>query len=68
MNIKSKIRAIPDYPIKGIMFRDISTLLSDPQGLNEVITQLIEIYGKDKYDFIPQENIKQFVTEINIGQ
>jgi len=51
MNIKSKIRAIPDYPIKGIMFRDISTLLSDPQGLNEVITQLIEIYGKDKYDF-----------------
>ena len=49
--IKSKIRTIPDYPIDGIMFRDISTLLSDPEGLNDVINNLKEIYTNEKYDF-----------------
>tara|TARA_B110000438_G_scaffold293554_1_gene333605 strand:- start:114 stop:647 length:534 start_codon:yes stop_codon:yes gene_type:complete len=51
MSIKSKIRTIPDYPIEGIMFRDISTLLADPMGLNEVVTKLAQRYSNNKYDF-----------------
>jgi adenine phosphoribosyltransferase len=35
--IKAKIRTIPDFPKKGIQFRDITTLLSDPEGLKETI-------------------------------
>jgi hypothetical protein len=35
--IKSKIRIIPDYPKKGIMFRDITTLIKDPVGFRLVI-------------------------------
>ena len=35
--IKDKIRTIPDFPKKGIMFRDITTLLADPEGLKMTI-------------------------------
>ena len=35
MSIKSRIRTIPDHPKPGVMFRDITTLLLDPQGLRE---------------------------------
>lgn len=37
MNLKSLIRDIPDFPKPGIMFRDITTLLRDPQGLRYTI-------------------------------
>lgn len=36
MDFKSIIRDIPDFPQKGIIFRDITPLLSDPQGLAEI--------------------------------
>ena len=45
MSIKSKIRAIPDYPIPGIMFRDITTLLKDTEGFKDTIDILVERYG-----------------------
>ncbi len=35
--IKSKIRAVPDFPKQGIMFRDITTLLSDSEGMKKVL-------------------------------
>ena len=45
MSIKSHIRAIPDYPSKGVMFRDITTLLKDPEGLRISIAQFVERYA-----------------------
>ncbi len=51
MTIKSKIRTVPDYPKKGIMFRDITTLLKDPEGLKEVIDTLAQRYSDKKYRF-----------------
>ena len=39
-SLKSKIRTIPNWPKEGIMFRDITTLLLDPQGLKETIQLL----------------------------
>ena len=39
MDLKSVIRTIPDYPKPGIMFRDITTLLGDSQGLKAAIAQ-----------------------------
>ena len=44
MPIKSKIRTIPDHPVKGIEFRDISTLIADPEGLQLVVQGLQERY------------------------
>jgi adenine phosphoribosyltransferase len=51
MPIKSKIRTIPDYPKKGIMFRDITTLIKDPVGLRLVIDNFTQRYIKGAVDF-----------------
>ncbi|MEA2084009.1 MAG: adenine phosphoribosyltransferase [Thermodesulfobacteriota bacterium] len=51
MSIKSKIRAIPDYPKKGIMFRDITTLIKDPLGFRLVIDNLTQRYTGGDIDF-----------------
>jgi adenine phosphoribosyltransferase len=54
MTIKSKIRTIPDYPKKGIMFRDITTLIKDPVGFRLVIDGLTQRYIGEtkKFDLI----------------
>ncbi|TAN43849.1 MAG: adenine phosphoribosyltransferase [Nitrospirae bacterium] len=51
MPIKSKIRTIPDYPKKGIMFRDITTLIKDPVGFRLVIDNFTQRYIKGDHDF-----------------
>src|SRR4028119_2216226 len=42
MDVKSLIREIPDFPKPGILFRDITTLLRDPEGLRYTIDTLTE--------------------------
>ena len=49
--IKSKIRTIKDYPKKGIMFRDVTTLIKDPVGFRLVIDSLTQRYIHEDYDF-----------------
>jgi adenine phosphoribosyltransferase len=51
MPIKSKIRTIPDHPKKGIMFRDITTLIKDPVGFRLVIDNLTQRYINNEIDF-----------------
>ena len=51
MPIKSKIRTIPDHPKKGIMFRDITTLIKDPVGFRLVIDGLTQRYIKGDMSF-----------------
>jgi adenine phosphoribosyltransferase len=51
MSIKSRIRTIPDHPKPGIQFRDITTLLQDPEGLRLAVEGLAEPFrgmGIDK--------------------
>ncbi len=50
MNLKSKIREIPDWPIKGVNFKDISTIIEDPASLKYVIDKLLEPYQCQKID------------------
>jgi adenine phosphoribosyltransferase len=54
MPIKSRIRTVPDYPKKGIMFRDITTLIKDPVGFRLVIDSLTQRYiaGDAKFDAV----------------
>ena len=49
MNLKSFIRSIQDYPKKGILFRDITTLIKDKDAFAEAISQIVE--RSKKYDF-----------------
>ena len=46
-DLKSMIRTIPDFPKKGIMFRDITTILQNKDGFAYVIDKFYERY-KDK--------------------
>ena len=52
MSIKSKIRTIQNYPIDGVMFRDITTLFKDPEGLREAINIFAERYKDMQIDKI----------------
>jgi len=49
MNLKDFIRSIPDYPKKGILFRDITTLIKNEKAFEETINQIIE--KTQKFDF-----------------
>jgi adenine phosphoribosyltransferase len=51
MPIKSRIRTVPDYPQKGIMFRDITTLIKDPVGFRLVIDNFTQRYMKKDLSF-----------------
>lgn len=51
MPIKSRIRTIPDHPKKGIMFRDITTLIKDAVGFRLVIDSLTQRYIKGDVGF-----------------
>jgi len=51
MPIKGRIRTIPDYPKKGIMFRDITTLLKDPVGFRLVIDNFTQRYVQSEMKF-----------------
>jgi adenine phosphoribosyltransferase len=54
MSIKSRIRTVENYPKKGIMFRDITTLIKDPVGFRLAIDSLTQRYveGAVKFDVI----------------
>ena len=49
MNLKDYIRSISDYPKKGILFRDITTLIKDENAFAETINQIVE--RSKKYNF-----------------
>ncbi len=40
MDLRDRIRDIPDFPSPGILFKDITPLLADPEGLDDAVTQL----------------------------
>jgi len=52
MDIKSLIRTVPHFPKKGIMFRDITTLIKDAKGFKKVIDDLTERYKDKKIDVV----------------
>src|SRR5210317_838281 len=63
MPIKSKIRSIPDYPKKGIMFRDITTLIQDPVGFRLSIDNFTQRYlhGEVQFDIIVGIEARGFI-------
>jgi len=61
MNLKNFIRSIPDYPKKGILFRDITTLIKDEKAFAESINQIVEKSKKFKIDKIAAIESRGFV-------
>jgi adenine phosphoribosyltransferase len=61
MDLKNYIRSIPDYPKKGILFRDITTLIKDEKAFKETINQIIERSNNIKFDKIAAIESRGFV-------
>ena len=61
MDLKKYIRSIPDYPKKGILFRDITTLIKDKDAFKDCIDQMSEIINKLNYDKIAAIESRGFI-------
>ena len=61
MDLKEYIRSIPDYPKKGILFRDITTLTKNEKAFEETVNQIIERSKKYKVDKIAAIESRGFV-------
>ena len=61
MNLKDFIRSIPDYPKKGILFRDITTLIKDEKAFSETINQIVERSKKIEFNKIAAVESRGFV-------
>ena len=61
MNLKDYIRSIPNYPKKGILFRDITTLIKDERAFAETINQIVEKSKKFQFDKIAAIESRGFV-------
>ena len=61
MDLKEYIRSIPDYPKKGILFRDITTLIKNEKAFEETVNLIIERSKKYKVDKIAAIESRGFV-------
>ena len=61
MDLKNYIRSIPDYPKKGILFRDITTLIKDKDAFKNCIDQMSKILSKINYNKIAGIESRGFI-------
>lgn len=61
IDLRSKIRSIPDFPKPGIMFRDITPLLGDPAAFGEVIKLMADHFGDAHVDHILAAEARGFI-------
>ena len=72
-DLKKYIRSIRNFPIKGIMFRDITTLLKDPVAVKETLNQLFLFSKEQKIDKVVGIESRGFIfgamlaNELNAG-
>lgn len=59
--IQDHIRDVPDYPLKGIMFRDMTTLFQQPQAFGRMIDELVAHYDGRKFDKVVGIEARGFV-------
>lgn len=62
MDLKGLVRTIPDHPKPGIMFRDVTTLMGDPQGFKAAIARLTEPYRQEPIDVVAGIEARGFIT------
>ena len=73
MKLEDKIRSIPDFPKKGIVFKDITTLLADGAALRESVEQMLSLFKDEKIDIAIGIESRGFIFasllayELNIG-
>lgn len=61
MNLKEKIRNIPDFPKKGIIFFDITTLIRDGEAFKFAVDEMVKFYKDRKIDAIMGAESRGFI-------
>jgi len=61
MDLASLIRDVPDFPVPGILFKDITTLLRNAAALREVVTRLAEQYADAQVDIVAAIESRGFI-------
>ncbi len=61
MELADFIRNIPDFPVQGILFRDITTLLTDPDAFQESIDSLLDRYLDEDIDLVAAIEARGFI-------
>ena len=62
MDLRRYIRDVPDFPEPGIMFRDITPLLGNPEAFGAAIDRLEERYGSDAIDVVAGVDARGFLV------
>ena len=61
MNVKDYIRTIPDFPVKGIMFRDVTTVISDADGFKLAVDEVIKCLDGVEFDAVAGIESRGFI-------
>ncbi|MGQ9503134.1 MAG: adenine phosphoribosyltransferase [Anaerolineae bacterium] len=61
MDLASLIRDVPDFPVPGILFKDITTLLRNAAALREVVTHLADQYADAQVDIVAAIESRGFI-------
>ena len=67
MDLKQTIRTFPDYPKKGIMFRDITPILKDPKALNHALDQMAQHLEGVDFDVIVAPESRGFIFGVPLA-
>ena len=60
-DLKATVRTIPDYPKKGILFRDITTLLADARAFRRAVDELVHPWAGSKVDKVAGIEARGFI-------
>lgn len=61
MDFTTTVRSIPDYPKKGIIFRDITTLLGNPRAFRRAVDELVQPYAGLRIDKVAGIEARGFI-------
>ncbi|MEM0908818.1 MAG: adenine phosphoribosyltransferase [Pseudomonadota bacterium] len=60
-DLRNLVRSIPDYPKPGIIFRDVTTLFADPDGMRRIVDEMAAPFRDDKIDCVAGIDARGFI-------
>ena len=67
MDLRSYVRSVPDFPVEGILFRDITPMLHDPAALRESIRALARLVEGEKIDRVVGMESRGFIFGVPLA-
>lgn len=67
MDLKNIIRTIPNYPIDGVLFRDITTVLKDKEALRKSVDEITKSLEKIEFDYVLGPESRGFIFAMPIA-